>query len=239
MYFLSHVGDINTSTFKRNLSSLMDLSSFTIIGQDDIKSSIIIGTNTGRIARILVSAITERGWNYPVKLIKIFDDKIINAYLDNGEYNYLFISKNGRILRSSSKVCATLKRRYTGGARAFDLKEGDEIVSFFLVPIIESENDRIIILDENGNGKGVSLSSIKARQKLTRSGNKLFNAKEFSEIKLVGGCYSNNENDLIVIGMKDICYYIYSKYFTNNSKRALGKKIIASDSIKFIKRMFI
>ncbi len=238
LYFLSHVIDIGTNSFEKKLSMLGDISSFIIIGQDDLKESIITCTNKGRIIRIMLSAITERGWNYPVKLIKMLDDKIVNAYLDKGEHNYLFISRNGQILKSLSSVCATLKRKYRTGAMAFDLKEGDEIVSFFLVPVNETENDRVIILDENGNGKGIFLNSIKARQKLIRSGSKLFNAKEFSEIKLVGGCYTNDENDLIVIVLKDTCYYIYSKYFANNKKRSLGKKIISSDSIQFIKKIF-
>lgn len=238
LYFLSHVADIGTNTFQKNLFLLGDTFFPIIIGQDDLKESIITCTNKGRIVRIILSAIVERGWNYPIKLIKMFDDKVVNAYLDDGKHNYLFISRNGQILKSLSSVCTTLKRKYGIGAMAFDLKEGDEIISFFLVPVNETENDRVIILDENGYGKGIFLNSIRARRKLIRSGSKLFNAKEFSGIKLVGGCYTNDENDLIVIVLEDTCYYIYSKYFTNNRKRSLGKKIISSNSIKFIKKIF-
>jgi len=154
-YFLSHVSDINSYIFNRNLNSLGELSTFVIIGQDELKSSIIIGTSSGRIVRILVSAVLERGWNFPVRLIRVSGAKIIDAHLDNGGCNYLFISRNGRILKSSPTICATLKLRSTVGAQAFDLKEGDEIVSFFLVPENESKEDRIILLDENGNGKGL------------------------------------------------------------------------------------
>ncbi len=237
-YFVSHVSDINSYIFNRNLNSLGELSTFVIIGQDELKSSIIIGTSSGRIVRILVSAVLERGWNFPVRLIRVSGAKIIDAHLDNGGCNYLFISRNGRILKSSPTICATLKLRSTVGAQAFDLKEGDEIVSFFLVPENESKEDRIILLDENGNGKGLFLNSIKTRRKLIRAGNKVFHNKEYSGVKLIGGCYTNDANDLIVIVLKDICYYIYSKYFLNYGKRAFGKKIIVSESLKTIKRMF-
>lgn len=88
------------------------------------------------------------------------NDELINVHQSDGTRDCLVSTKNGLAIRFSEQDVRSMGR-VSRGVKAISLSEGDEVVSFSMIPSEPEPDMALLTVCENGYGKRTSVSEYK------------------------------------------------------------------------------
>lgn len=181
-------------------------------------SNILVFTNKGKMYQIPASEIPIGRVHYS-QLLDLTDDEIITTIISTEKknaYKYLlFITKNGMIKKSESKLYNSCSKR---GLAAIKLKEGDEVLNVCLI-----NDEKIGILTKKNNFLITDSDSIEAigRQSTGVKGIKLQTNDYVIDAKAI----PNNSTNLVAATRNGLIKKTLLSEYHSQGRATMGNKI--------------
>lgn len=185
---------------------------------DSNYSNILVFTNKGKMYQIPASEIPIGRVHYS-QLLDLADDEIITTIISTEKknaYKYLlFITKNGMIKKSESKLYNSCSKR---GLAAIKLKEGDEVLNVCLI-----NDEKIGILTKKNNFLITDSDSVEAigRQSTGVKGIKLQSGDYVIDAKAI----SNNSTNLVAATHNGLIKKTLLSEYHTQGRATMGNKI--------------
>lgn len=181
-------------------------------------SNILVFTNKGKMYQIPASEIPIGRVHYS-QLLDLTDDEIITTIISTEKknaYKYLlFITKNGMIKKSESKLYNSCSKR---GLAAIKLKEGDEVLNVCLI-----NDEKVGILTKKNNFLITDSDSIEAigRQSTGVKGIKLQTNDYVIDAKAI----PNNSTNLVAATRNGLIKKTLLSEYHSQGRATMGNKI--------------
>jgi DNA gyrase subunit A len=181
-------------------------------------SNILVFTNKGKMYQIPASEIPIGRVHYS-QLLDLTDDEIITTIISTEKknaYKYLlFITKNGMIKKSESKLYNSCSKR---GLAAIKLKEGDEVLNVCLI-----NDEKIGILTKKNNFLITDSDSVEAigRQSTGVKGIKLQSNDYVIDAKAI----PNNSTNLVAATRNGLIKKTLLSEYHSQGRATMGNKI--------------
>ena len=116
---------------------------------DDENTSLLFTTKQGIVKRTNVGLFKNIRTTGIIAINLNETDELLSVLVTNGKKDVILAASNGKAIRFSEDDMRDISRNAIG-VRGIKLAEGEEVVG---VGLIESENDKVLVLSENGFGK--------------------------------------------------------------------------------------
>ena len=152
------------------------------------------------------------------------DELVTSIFVNSGD-DVMFVSRNGKGLRTSSDDVRTMGRS-THGVRAMKLADDDEIIG-----LVKVEDDkRILMVTENGKGKQVRFSEFMSHGRGTM-GQRIYSIDDRTS-HLVNALAVNDDNDVVFITLNGQTIRVHVKDISIQGRSAMGVKVVTFKKAK-------
>jgi DNA gyrase subunit A len=197
------------------------LTSFTNIKNfEDEQAFLTFVTKRGVVKRTPVSDYQNIRQNGIIALSLREDDELISVSFTNGKKDIILGASNGKAIRFLESDVRTMGRTATG-VKGMTLKDTEEIVG---VAVVDSEDQEILVITENGFGKRTTVSEYRLQQRGGKGVKTLNVTEKNGALKTL--CTASDDNDLIVVTDKGVVIRLHVKQVSVTKRATQGVRII-------------